>query len=165
MNAIFTRVSVRKYEDWAVEPEKIEQILRAAMAAPSAKNQQPWEFYVVTDKATLEALSTVKPHAQMVAGAPVVIVPCQRTEGLRTPIRAIQDMAIATENMLLEIDALGLGGVMVGIAPDKELQDKVGEIIGVPANLEPFTIIPFGYPVNKGPQQDRFDPARIHYIK
>lgn len=47
MNAIFSRVSIRKYEDWDVEKEKIEQILRAAMQSPSAGNQQPWEFIVV----------------------------------------------------------------------------------------------------------------------
>ena len=48
MDAIFKRISVRKYQDRPVEEEKIQQILRAAMAAPSAKNQQPWEF-LVTD--------------------------------------------------------------------------------------------------------------------
>lgn len=50
MNSIYHRVSIRKYQDKPVEPEKIEAILKAAMQAPSAANQQPWEFYVVTDK-------------------------------------------------------------------------------------------------------------------
>ena len=50
MADLFHRVSIRKYQDRPVEREKIVEILRAAMAAPSAKNQQPWEFYVVTNK-------------------------------------------------------------------------------------------------------------------
>lgn len=164
MDAIFTRTSVRSYEDKPVEQEKIEMILRAAMAAPSSSNQQPWEFYVVTNRDMLQQLSVVKPFAQMTAKAPVAIVPCQRKTGLKTPIRASIDMAICAENILLEIEAQGLGGVMLGVAPDKAVMDKVGEIIHVRENLEPFTIIPFGYPEKKHPQQDRFDAKRVHYI-
>ena len=70
MNSIFHRISVRKYQDRPVEKEKIEKILRAAMQAPSATNQQPWEFYVVTDKKKLEALSQVHPYAGMTKDAP-----------------------------------------------------------------------------------------------
>lgn len=92
MDAIFTRTSVRSYEDKPVEQEKIEMILRAAMAAPSSSNQQPWEFYIVTNRDMLEQLSKVKPFAEMTAKAPVAIVPCQRKNGLRTPIRASIDM-------------------------------------------------------------------------
>lgn len=165
MDAIFTRTSVRNYEDKPVEQEKIDLILRAAMAAPSATNQQPWEFYVITNKDILQQLSVVKPFAQMTAKAPVAIVPCQRKTGLKTPIRASIDMAICTENILLEIEAQGLGGVMLGIAPDQKIMDKVGEIIHIREDLEAFTVIPFGYPEKKHPQQDRFDETRVHYLK
>ena len=165
MDAIFTRTSVRSYEDKPVEPEKIEMILRAAMAAPSSSNQQPWEFYVVTNKDILKQLSVVKPFAEMAAKAPVAIVPCQRKNGLKTPIRASIDMAICAENILLEIEAQGLGGVMLGVAPDPKVMEKVGDIIHIREDLEAFTIIPFGYPEKKHPQQDRFDESRVHYIK
>jgi nitroreductase len=74
MNSIFSRVSIRKYQDKPVEKEKIEAILRAAMQAPSAANQQPWEFYVVTNKEKLEALSKVHPYAGMTKNAPAAIV-------------------------------------------------------------------------------------------
>ena len=59
MNTIFTRVSIRKFQDRPVEPEKLEKLLRAAMAAPSAKNHQPWEFYVVKNRDIIERLSEV----------------------------------------------------------------------------------------------------------
>ena len=85
MNAIFTRTSVRSYEERPVEPEKIEKILKAAMAAPSAVNQQPWEFYVVTNKDALRKLSEVSPYAKMTATAPVAIVVCGRKDGLIVP--------------------------------------------------------------------------------
>ena len=60
MNSIFTRVSIRKYEDRAVEDEKILEMLRAAMQAPSAGNQQPWEFIVVRDRDVLEKLGSYR---------------------------------------------------------------------------------------------------------
>ena len=84
MQDIYHRVSIRKYQAKAVEKEKIEAVLRAAMQAPSAANQQPWEFFVVTDKEKLSALSKVSPYAYMTKDAPVAIVSafsgCRRPE-------------------------------------------------------------------------------------
>ena len=57
MDSIFHRVSIRKFQDKPVEPKKIEKLLRAAMAAPSAGNQQPWEFYVVTNRDLIQKLA------------------------------------------------------------------------------------------------------------
>ena len=99
MNEIFTRVSTRKFEDRPVEPEKIIQLLRAAMQAPSAGNQQPWEFFVVTDKEKIKALSESNPYAGCAASAPVVIVPCYKVEGARFSEYCEIDLSIATENL------------------------------------------------------------------
>ena len=85
MDSIFHRISVRKYEDKMVEKEKILQILKAGMQAPSACNQQPWEFYVVTDREKIRELSGVSPYSGCAAGAPVVIVPVYRKHGLIAP--------------------------------------------------------------------------------
>ena len=164
MDAIFTRTSVRKYEDRPVEPEKLDKILRAAMAAPSAVNQQPWEFYVVTDKSVLKDLAAASPYTGMTADAPVAIVPCYRKSGLAVPEYAEIDLSLATENILLEIEAQGLGGVMLGIAPFADRMEKVAKAISLPEHLAPFTVIPFGYPVGKTEQQNRYDEARVHYI-
>ena len=165
MNAIFSRTSVRNYEDRPVEEAKIERILRAGMAAPSAMNQQPWEFYVVTDKKALQALSEASPYTGMTAGAAAALVLCSRKEGVLVPDLVDVDMSLATENILLEIEEQGLGGVMLGIAPFADRMEKVAKAINVPDNLSVFTVIPFGYPVKKNPQQDRYDASRVHYVK
>lgn len=165
MEAIFTRSSVRKFEERPVEPEKIEKILRAAMAAPSAKNQQPWEFFVVTAKNTLLALSQATPYAMCVKNAPAAFVLAARREGLIAPEFRDIDMAIATENMMLEIEALGLGAVMIGVSPIPENMDKVRAAVVLPETLDPFTILPFGYPAKRRIPEDRYDPARVHWIK
>ena len=164
MNSIFHRISVRKYLDKPVEKEKIEQILRAAMQAPSATNQQPWEFYVVTDKAKLEALSRVHPYAGMTKDAPAAIVPAYRKD-CRLPPFAQIDMSICLENLWLETDAQGLGGVWLGIAPAEERMKLVERILDMPENLRAFAIFPFGYPAEERPQQDRFDANRIHWVE
>ena len=109
MNPIDHRVSIRKYQERPVENEKILQILKAGMQAPSACNQQPWEFYVVTDKEKIGLLSQTTPYAGCAAGAPVVIIPVYRTESLPAPSMIPIDMGLSLENIWLETDALGLG--------------------------------------------------------
>lgn len=164
MEDLFHRVSIRKFEDKPVEAEKIQQILRAGMQAPSAGDQQPWEFYVVTDKKKNRALSEASPYAGCAAGAPVVIVPVYRKNGLMFPEFAQIDMSIAQENMWLETDALGLGGVWLAIAPLQDRMDDVREVLELPDDLEAFSLFPLGYPAEAHNQEMRFDQNRIHYI-
>ena len=163
MSSIYTRISVRKYEDRPVEPEKITELLRAAMQAPSATNQQPWEFYVVTDKEILRKLSEASPYAKMTKGAPCAIVSAYRKD-CRRPEYAQIDLSIAMENLWLRTDELGLGGVWLGIAPNEERMQTVEKAVGMPETLRAFAVFPFGYPAENHPQQDRFDPDRIHYL-
>lgn len=164
MNQIFTRVSIRKYQDRPVEKEKTMAILRAAMQAPSAANQQPWEFYVVTNKQKLKALSEVHPYAGMTKDAPVAIVATYRKDCL-LPAYAHIDLSIAMENLWLETDAQGLGGVWLGIAPLEDRMKAVEEILNIPDAMRAFAIFPYGYPAEERTQQDRFDESRIHYVE
>lgn len=163
MNSIFTRVSIRKYQDRPVEREKTEAILRAAMQAPSAVNQQPWEFYVVTDRQKLAALSEVHPYAGMTKAAPVAIVSAYRL-GCMLPEYAQIDLSIAMENLWLATVEQGLGGVWLGIAPNEERMRAVEEILSMPDTLRAFAIFPYGYPAEDRAQQDRFDASRIHHV-
>ena len=164
MNHLYTRVSIRKYQDRPVEKEKTEAMLRAAMQAPSAANQQPWEFYVVTNKEKLKALSGVSPYAGMTKNAPAAIVSVYRTD-CAIPAYAQIDLSIAMENLWLETDAQGLGGVWLGIAPQEERMKAVEEILDLPDTVRAFAIFPYGYPAEERKQQDRFDPERIHYVE
>lgn len=164
MNSIYSRVSIRKYQDRPVEKEKTLAILRAAMQAPSAANQQPWEFYVVTNREKLRALSGVHPYAGMTKDAPAAIVAVYRKE-CRLPDYAQIDLSIAMQNLWLEADAQGLGGVWLGIAPWEERMKPVEEILNIPDSLRAFAIFPYGYPAEEKKQQDRFDESRIHYVE
>lgn len=164
MSSIYHRISVRKYEDRPVEKDKILEILRAGMQAPSAGNQQPWEFYVVEDPDKIQALAASSPYAGCAAGAKTVIVPVYRTEGIRFPELAQIDLSIAQENMWLRTDELGLGGVWLAIAPVRERMENVRKVLNLPEGLEPFSLFPVGYPAESRPQQDRFHEDRIHWV-
>ena len=163
MNSIFHRVSIRKYQTKVVEQKKIEQLLRAAMAAPSACNQQPWEFYVVTNKEVIQQLAAASPYAGCAAGASVVFVPCFRHEGIAPEYFNI-DLSAAVENLLLEADAQGLGAVWMGISPSEERMDSVRKVLNIPSELSPFALVPCGYPAEERPQQDRYEESRVHYV-
>ncbi|MEE8886397.1 MAG: nitroreductase family protein [Eubacteriales bacterium] len=164
MSSIYHRTSIRKYEDRPVEKEKILEILKAGMQAPSAGDQQPWEFYVVTDAEKIRALSGSSPFAGCAAGAKAVIVPVYRKTGLKFPEFAQIDMSIAQENMWLMADELGLGGVWLGIAPIKERMDNVRKILNLPDDVEAFSLFPVGYPADERKQENRYDEKRIHFI-
>ena len=164
MSVIYERVSIRKYQDREVEEEKITAVLKAAMQAPSACNQQPWEFYVVTDRDLLKKLSEASAHATMTKDAPVAIVSAYR-KNCAVPEYAQIDLSIAMENLWLETTNQGLGGVWLGIAPIEERMKKVEEILSLPDDLRAFAIFPLGYPAEEKKQQDRFDPQRIHYCR
>ena len=163
MNSIYSRVSIRKYQDRPVEKEKTEASLRAAMQAPSAANQQPWDFYVVSNREKLEALSQVSPYAGMTRNAPAAIVSVYRAN-CALPSYAQIDLSIAMENMWLETDAQGLGGVWLGIAPLEERVRAVEKVLDLPDTVRAFAIFPYGYPAENRKQQDRYDENRIHYV-
>lgn len=163
MNEIYTRVSIRRFTDEPVEEEKLQAILRAAMQAPSAGNQQPWEFYIVTDPVLLEKLSRVSPYAGCTKNAPMAVVTAYR-EALWAPAYAQIDMSIAMENLWLETTAQGLGGVWLGIAPVAERMRAVEEIVGIPEGQRAFAVFPLGHPAESKRQQERFDESRIHRL-
>lgn len=165
MNAIFTRTSVRSFENRTVEAEKIEQIMKAACAAPTALNQQAWEFYVITNKEILQQLGNSSPYSTPAANAPAAIVICYNKDRLKVPEMADIDCAIATENIWLECEALELGGVMMGVAPFQNRMADIGKILNLPENLAAFAIFALGYPKNKSPQKNRYDENKIHYVK
>ncbi len=166
MNAIFHRVSIRKYQEKEVEQEKIVTMLRAAMAAPSACNQQPWEYYVVTNKNKILELAGTSPYAACAKGAPLVFAPCyKKTADIIAPSYVEIDLSASVENLLLEADELGLGAVWMGIAPDEGRMAAVRKVLDLPEYLEAFALISCGYPAEERVQQDRYEESRVHYIQ
>ena len=166
MSAIFNRVSVRKFKPEAVEDDKVESLLRAGMQAPSAGNQQPWQFIVVDDPAICEQLGATSKFSGPAKAAPLNIVPVICTEGARFPELAVLDLSACAENILLRACELGLGAVWLCVYPEQDRISHVRSVLGIPEDLTPFAILSVGYPESDPhPQQDRFDAQRIHRNK
>ncbi len=167
MDAILERMSVRKFDKRKVEPEKIEKILRAIMAAPSAENQQPWEIYVVSDPAVIAGLAETHKYSRCARYAKTVLVLCYDEDRLILPEFVLEDMGAATENALVEMRALGLGGVWLGVAPHQDRIEHIQGVLGLEKNIIPFNIVPFGYPAPDRADrrhEDRYDESRVHYV-
>jgi len=163
MKEIFSRASVRKFKEKKVEETKVELLLRAAMAAPSAGNQQEWEFVIVTDRELLNKLSTTSPFASPLKNSQLAIVVLGNKERMKYPENWEQDLGAATQNILLEAVHCGLGCVWLGIAPLQERINKVSQVLNLPANILPFSIVSIGYPNSDVRPQDRFNQNYIHY--
>ncbi len=163
MDEIFTRISVRDYRPDPVEPDKVELILRAAMQAPSARNQQAWEFVVVDDRGLIEGLSTASPYAGPVGRAPMAVVVMGDRDRMTVPQMWEQDLGACTQNLMLEARHLGLGTVWIGIAPVQDRMDRISDLLGLPDNMVPFCIVAVGYPREEPvPHASRYDPSRVH---
>lgn len=164
MDTIFQRASVRDYLDKPVEEEKVLRILRAAMAAPSACNQQEWRFYVVTNKEKIKELAHVSQFSTFAEKAPVIIVTVFRKD-CQLPEFAPQDLGAAMENMYLEAESLGLGAVWMGVLPRKERMAAVAAIVGAGEQETVFSMFALGYPAKPLKQHHRFHEEWIRYIR
>lgn len=167
MNSIFTRRSVRKYSGREVEDEKLDRILRAAMQAPSAVNQQPWEFIVIKNKETLKRLADISIYATMLKEASAAVIILGNKDMMIVPEKASQDLSAATENLMLEAVELGLGTVWIGVDPDVDKIEFITKMFDVPENVKPYSLISIGYPADENANKfiDRYKAERVHYEK
>jgi len=164
MEEIFNRRSIRKFQNKPVEKEKIEKLLRAAMQAPSASNQQPWEFIVVAKKETLKELSHMTPYSKPVEGAPLAFILVANTSNLRHPSFWQQDMSAALENLLLEAVHLNLGAVWMGVATNPAAEKFLNDMYQFPDYIKPFALVAVGYPQDQEHVfVDHYKPDKVHY--
>ena len=159
---VLSRRSIRAYTAAPVSDEHVERLLRAAMAAPSAGNQQPWRFVVVTDRAVLTQIPTVHPYARMLDHAPLAIVVCGVEEGIRWPALWPQDCAAAVENILIEAVLLELGAVWLGVYPIDERVTALRRLLGMPDEAVPFAVVAIGHPAADKPPAERYRADWVH---
>lgn len=163
MDAILTRKSIRKYKDIKVSDEIVEDLLRAAMAAPSAGNEQPWEFIVLRDKEIMRKITEFHPYSRMLLNTDVAIVVCGDEAKEKFKGYWVQDCSAASENILLAAEDKGLGAVWLGVYPLEDRVSSLKEVLNLPESVIPLSIIPVGYPDEQKNPADRFNKERIHY--
>lgn len=163
MDLIFSRRSIRQFTEQEVPQELLIQLLKAAMAAPSAANGRPWEFIVVTDKAVLDELRA--PHGGRYNGQAAIAV-CANlalASSRASDLFWQQDLAAATENILLAATGLGLGAVWTGGYPGMDRVEILRRVLHIPENVIPMCLIWIGYPAESKPPRTQYDESRVHW--
>ncbi len=165
VDVIHQRTSIRSFHDRKVSREQLETIVRAGMAAPSAMNKQPWKFIVIEDPEVLQALGDI-PTSKMARQAPAAIIVCgdleKAGEGWLQQYW-IQDCSAATQNILLAITDLGLGGVWTGIYPAEDRMEIVSDLLNLPETLIPLNVIPLGYSADTKEPMDKWKPDNVQW--
>ncbi len=164
---IHARKSVRSFTDQTVSREQLDTLLRAAMAAPTGWDLRPWCFAVVDDRKVLDELAEKMTHADALKQAPAAIVVCgdmsMTDRNGNKPELWEYDCSLASENLLLAAEAMGLGAVWMKVSPDAERMDVVRSVLGMPKYISPLNVIPVGYPKGNPQPKDKYDANNIHY--
>jgi nitroreductase len=164
MNLIMRRNSVREFLDKPVPSDLVTKLLASGMQAPSANNQQPWEFIVVDDREIINELIKTSNGARPLKTATLCIIPMIKP-GDKSPLFNVQDLSAATTNILLEATNLGLGGVWIGVYPDPVRYKHIEKVLNITGDIHPFCMLAIGYPKNVRPIVKRYDESKVHYNK
>lgn len=159
LETIHSRRSIRHYENKPLEESLLQALFAAGFSAPSAMNRRPWHFFLLDERELLDHIPTFHPYTKFITEAPCAIVVCGDTE--ISPTFYVDDCAAATQNILLAATALGLGSCWCGI----EHTDRapiLAQMLHLPANIAPYSLIVLGHPAEEKEPQDRFTPERIH---
>jgi len=167
LHFIFSRRSVRKFENKEIPAGMFTDLLEAAMAAPSAVAKDPWHFLLVRDRNTLDKIVKILPNGQMLRQAPAAVVVCGdiNKANCNEVSYMLQDLSAAVENILLAATALGLGSCWLGMHPRPDRVAGIRSLFSLPENIIPMCGIALGWPAENPEPRTRFNPERVHFEK
>jgi nitroreductase len=167
LDLIFSRRSIRKYQDKEVSEEMIIDLLEAAMAAPSAVAKDPWHFIVVRSRETINEITDILPNGKMLCEAPVAIIVCGdiNKAHLQEVSYMLQDLSAAVENILIAANTLGLGTCWLGVHPREDRQAGIRQLFALPGHIIPMCGIAIGWPAEQPESRTRYRQERVHLEK
>lgn len=165
LKEIAERQSIRKFTKQTVEEEKIEDLLKAAMRAPTARNTQSWRFMVVTNREALDSMTDLQPYTGMMKSAACAILVMGDTQTNPLQEYLYVDAAAAIENILLEAVHIDLGTCWCAIGPSPERIQNFRSYYKIEERYLPIAAIAIGYPDEQKEIQDRYDPAKVSYYR
>ncbi|NLA24805.1 MAG: nitroreductase family protein [Bacteroidales bacterium] len=164
LEIIHERKSVREFTGEAVDSSMLEQLVRAGMAAPSARNLQAWAFIIVADRESLDFMCEALPYAKMLEKAGAAIVVCGDTQKASTDVYEdywALECSAASQNILLAAEALGLGAVWTAAFPYEDRMNPVRKVLDIPEHLIPLNVIPIGHPVGTEKPKDKWKTENL----
>lgn len=162
---IFKRRSIRKFKDEQIPDEAISQIIKAAMAAPSANNLKAWHFVVITKRELLDHLASIHPYGKMLQQANAAILVCGDNQKQPVTGYLYMDCAAATQNILLEATSLEIGSVWLGVYPREQRMEQISSFLNLPETIVPVSLVALGYPAERKPVNNPWQADAIHYNK
>ncbi len=165
LKIMYERKSVRNFTGASVSNEELLELVKAGMAAPSAVNCQPWEFIIVTDRATLDKLGDALPYAKMLfkAGAAIIVCGLPELAHHKSSDFAVIDSTLASENILLAAEVLELGAIWTAAYPYPDRMEPVRTILHIPENIIPLNVIPVGHPTGVDVPKQKFNEKKIRW--
>lgn len=163
IEAIIKRRSIRHYIRKDVDKSQIDLLLKSAMYAPSARNEQPWHFIVIDQSELFERIMKVHPYASMLSEAALAILVCGDEKLELSKGYWPVDCSAATQNLLLAVHSLGLGAVWLGVYPRRERMDGIRDIFSLPDHIQPFSLVSIGYPAEEKMAPKRFNENRVRW--
>ena len=166
IQAIRARRSIRKFKPGGAIPKAdLEQMLEAAMLAPSACNTRPWEFYVVENPEVKARLSASHPYAKMLDTASASIVVCARPEAQEGICQGYWplDCGAAVENLLLQAAGLGYGTCWCGCWPSQKVVDALRAVLDTVS--VPVALISVGVPDEEPLCRGYYDPKKVTWVR
>jgi len=161
---IWGRRSIRAYRREPIPEPVMTDLLRAAMAAPSAAKCDPWRFVVVQNSTVLAGVAKALPHGKFVATAPAAVVVCgdlgAAHDGQLSYL--LQDCSAAIENLLIAAHLLGLGACWLGVHPRGPRIDAIRHLLRIPTEIVPVSVIAVGYPDEEKEARTRYMPRHVH---
>ena len=165
IHAVMGRRSIRRYTRMEVPDDTVNQLLQAAMSAPSAGNEQPWQFIVIRQRGILDAIPSIHPYSHMLKEAALAIAVCG---DLKLEVYKgfwVQDCSAATQNILIAAHGLGLGAVWLGFYPLEERVAGLKRLLSLPEHIIPLSMVSIGWPAEQKPPGTRYRQERVHYDK
>jgi nitroreductase len=152
-----TRRSIRTYTAQPVDRKIIEEIVDCARLAPTAMNDQPWDFIVITGKEALASLPPMLGHGEFIANAAFAVLVVARATSC-----AVEDCCAATENLLIAAHAHGLGACWVA-GHGQAYAPVVAKAFGAPQDRNLIAIVSFGYPAETPAIEKRALTEVLHW--
>jgi len=163
MNSIYKRRSIRKFLPDPISDQKLMEFVKAGMNAPSAGNQQPWKFLIITERQILNKIAELHPYGKMLKEAPSAILVCGDLLLETHKGYWMVDCAAATQNILLEIVNHSFGACWLGVYPRPERMKSLSEMFELPQNIVPFSLIAVGKPNEIKEDKNIFELERIKF--
>ena len=159
LEAIYKRRSIREYTDEEIPIEKLREIVKAGIWAPSGLNNQPWRFIIVQSPEIRESLAQQTNYGHIVRNAKALIAVYLNVEAMYDTVKDHQSAGACIQNILLAAEALNLGGVWLGQILKNKVE--VNNILGLDENYDLMAVVALGHPLHRNQKSKRKDISEL----